>query len=199
MLQRDKSLLLVGLTLVALFNYLIVQKLQALFPSLSYTAGLLIPWLCIALVLVGIYWRTSGIIFDKNLLVRNWLRIVLYAGLILCGLLIFVFLGLTKYFQYVQYPVLFFLWIPIIEELIFRGWIYGTLEKFGLHAVLFSSILFALHHLQYSHFHLSLFVLFQIGYTFVLGLILAKIRRLSGSIYLGILLHIFINLITLKL
>ncbi|MGA2137632.1 MAG: tetratricopeptide repeat protein [Verrucomicrobiia bacterium] len=74
---------------------------------------------------------------------------------------------------------------PIAEEIIFRGLIYGALEKrvrvFG--AMLISSFLFALAHLQVTHFIP----------IFCLGMALSWARWKSGSLGLPILLHVLNN------
>ncbi len=121
----------------------------------------------------------------------------MYSGLIILGLLIFVLLGQTKYFHLVKYPVIFFIVTPIAEELIFRGFVFRVFEKVSTSSpVVFSAVLFGLHHLQYTNYSLTTFAIFQVAYTFVLGLLLGKVRKLSGSIYIGILLHIIINLVS---
>jgi tetratricopeptide (TPR) repeat protein len=80
---------------------------------------------------------------------------------------------------------------PIAEEIIFRGLIYGSLEKrlrvFG--AMLISSFLFALAHLQVTHFIP----------IFCLGMALNWARWKSGSLGLPILLHVLNNGVALLL
>jgi tetratricopeptide (TPR) repeat protein/membrane protease YdiL (CAAX protease family) len=80
---------------------------------------------------------------------------------------------------------------PMAEEIIFRGLIYGALEKrvrvFG--AMLISSLLFALAHLQVTHFIP----------IFCLGMVLSWARWKSGSLGLPILLHVFNNGVALLL
>jgi tetratricopeptide (TPR) repeat protein len=74
---------------------------------------------------------------------------------------------------------------PIAEEIIFRGLIYGALERrvHVLGAMLISSFLFALAHLQVTHFIP----------IFCLGIALNWARWKSGSLGLPIVLHVLNN------
>lgn len=73
---------------------------------------------------------------------------------------------------------------PICEEIIFRGIILKSLERFGkMSAILISSILFALFHMN----------LVQLPGPFLIGLILGYITVESKSIYPAILIHILNN------
>lgn len=80
---------------------------------------------------------------------------------------------------------------PVVEEILFRGLIYGALEKrlrvFG--AILASSFLFALVHLQVVYFIP----------IFCLGLVLAWARWKTGSLGLPILIHVLNNGVALFL
>jgi len=74
---------------------------------------------------------------------------------------------------------------PIIEELIFRGWLYGKLRikipKWL--AIILVSLLFGLVHLQWN-----------IGITvFCMSVISCILREVTGTIYAGTLLHILSN------
>jgi membrane protease YdiL (CAAX protease family) len=84
---------------------------------------------------------------------------------------------------------------PISEELLFRGLLFGGLERSPLRpegAALGSSLAWAALHLQYD--------LFGITSIFVAGLLLATARHYSRSTILCILLHAAMNLIaTLEL
>src|ERR1035437_1220325 len=74
---------------------------------------------------------------------------------------------------------------PVVEEILFRGLIYGALEKrfrvFG--AILVSSFLFALVHLQVVYFIP----------IFCLGIVLGWARWTAGSLGLPILIHVLNN------
>ncbi len=74
---------------------------------------------------------------------------------------------------------------PVVEEVLFRGYLYGKLRRFVpvWCAVLVSSLLFGAFHGQ-----------FNVGLdAFALGLILCSLREITGSIWAGILLHMIKN------
>jgi membrane protease YdiL (CAAX protease family) len=79
--------------------------------------------------------------------------------------------------------------VPFFEELIFRGWLYKRLELVFTPtiAVLATSLVFTLIHVQYNAYILSA--------LFVLALILGMMRQRSGSIWPGVLLHCLNNTI----
>lgn len=79
--------------------------------------------------------------------------------------------------------------VPFFEELIFRGWLYKSLELTitPAVAVLVTSLLFTLTHVQYNAYILSA--------LFVLALILGMMRHRSGSIWPGVLIHCLNNTI----
>ncbi|MEG0252419.1 MAG: CPBP family intramembrane glutamic endopeptidase [Christensenellaceae bacterium] len=73
---------------------------------------------------------------------------------------------------------------PILEEIVFRGVILGTLKKYGnLFAILFSSILFAMFHMNAG----------QLPVPLLTGLILGYATIKSGSIIPAIIAHIVNN------
>ncbi|MEM7480002.1 MAG: type II CAAX endopeptidase family protein [Acidobacteriota bacterium] len=81
---------------------------------------------------------------------------------------------------------------PIIEELLFRGFLYEGLAKSRLGevgAIVLISALFAVIHLQYDAFDM-----FSV---FLLGLLFGIVRWQTGSTWLAILLHAAINLFAL--
>ncbi len=90
------------------------------------------------------------------------------------------------------YPSLLWLAVvvaaPIVEEILFRGFLFQGLCRSRLRApgaILVSSLLFALPHLQYD--------LFDISSVLALGLVFGLARWHSGSTYLPIGLHILSN------
>lgn len=88
-------------------------------------------------------------------------------------------------------PVVFVLslcvFAPVAEELVFRGYAYsGWIRSMGWWLTAFvTSLLFALLHVQYGGIGLA--------YVFVLGLLLALLRRVSGSVIPCIFLHAAAN------
>jgi len=74
---------------------------------------------------------------------------------------------------------------PIVEEVIFRGWLYGRLRaRMGVvGAILITSTLFALLHFQWN---VSVNV-------FALSVVACVLREITGTIYAGILTHMIKN------
>ena len=188
--------------LIALTNYQFAKLIQRItlhfFPSFSYQLALIIPWFLIAIIPIIFLKSFEELKVDFEAIKKNILEIVLICGLVTVGLLFFVFTGITKYFHSVQYPLIFFIATPIIEELMFRGWMFTKLQKLNLYPIFGTSLLFGLHHLQYFRYMPTPFALFQITYTFFLGLLFARLRQKSGIVYISILMHIFINWVTVS-
>jgi uncharacterized protein len=156
-------------------------------------------WVAIAFGLCLSQIKYAGLDFDTKTIQHNYNYILRDYGIVLMGLILFILLGFHQYFSTVRFPLVFFIVTPIVEELIFRGYIYGKLEQLKKYSpVIITSALFALHHLQYFNYRPTPFALFQIGYTFILGLLLGDVRKRSGSVYLSILLHVIINFVTVS-
>lgn len=143
-------------------------------------------------------WRKkqeSGLIPDIERIKKSKKELIVPVVTLILGLIVFIFFGITKLFHNVQIPIFFIVLTPFIEELIFRGWLWGKLEPhFKIWTIVITAAFFSLHHLEYYNFQLSYFVIFQIIYTFALGMILGRVRSITGSIYVGLLLHILLNL-----
>jgi membrane protease YdiL (CAAX protease family) len=127
--------------------------------------------------------------------------------LILClaiaTLLILVFFKWQTPFLYItHYEIKLVLIAPIIEELLFRGAITGLLRKHVKRnrLLLISAAIFSISHF-YSFFVMPIefhsFILLQTGYTFILGLILAKDYEENLNFTRVILLHFIFNTIFL--
>jgi membrane protease YdiL (CAAX protease family) len=191
------------LMLVALFNYSLAELLQPITGRLlsiaDFSITLAIPWILIACLLIATGAKDSGLRLQTDQIKKNRTKLSVYLLLIVIGLILFAITGITKTFNTVRFPILFFIFIPLVEEMIFRGYIYGKLQQITKHVVLISSILFAIHHIQYYDYSIGLFAMFQVAYTFVLGLLFGKLREYSGSIYLGIIIHIIINYLSYKI
>ena len=188
--------------LFSLCNYLLAKFSQnwllAIWPQFSYTLALIIPWIGFGFLL-NLAAGMNGLKLNFPLVLRNKRGLILISTWILAGLGLFSILGITQYFHAVKYPLIFYLYTPIAEELIFRGFIYRLIERGGQHSPVFiSALLFGLHHLQYFNFSLTRFAIFQVAYTFVLGLLLGKMRKLSGNIYPGLMAHVVINFVSVR-
>lgn len=80
---------------------------------------------------------------------------------------------------------------PIVEELIFRGWLYGKLRaKVAMPiAILLVSLLFAIVHGQWN-----------VGVNvFAMSIVLCSLREITGTIYAGVIMHMIKNAIALVL
>jgi membrane protease YdiL (CAAX protease family) len=196
-----KFLPLVPIVLLALTNYQLAKLTQHILltgmPHVSYQFSLVIPWLLVCLIPCLFQIKKSGLSLQTARLKKNWKTVMVLMSLVVIGLGMFVGLGITQYFHSVAYPYIFFLATPLVEELLFRGFIYGQVKKITGYPVVVSAILFGMHHLQYFDYQLTKFALFQISYTFLLGIIFGLMRKKSGSIYPSLVSHIVINWITI--
>lgn len=199
-----KCLTYILLIFIALFNYtgalFIYATAYIYFPKLPYIFGIALPWLVLGLLCLFYTYKSGSLYLNLKRIILEKQSIILCSSLIIIGLGLFVIFDITKYFHSVRYPFFFYLITPFVEETIFRGFIFGVLEKINKkQALVVSAVLFGLHHLQYSYPFFTKFTFFQVTYTIVLGLLLGKIRKSSGSIYIGLILHIFINLVSVYL
>lgn len=91
---------------------------------------------------------------------------------------------------------------PIIEELVFRGFLLTELEKQmdGMQAIVVSAIVFTLLHypgwILLSHMSLIVLVM-NSAQVFIFGFILGFIKRQSKSVYPGMVVHIVNNFVTI--
>ena len=87
---------------------------------------------------------------------------------------------------------------PLAEETIIRGALFELAERaFGSNprfAVLCTSLLFSLFHLQFHAFRLNLAAIGQLLFTIPMGLVLGTLRRDSKSIWPGVVVHILTNI-----
>lgn len=93
-------------------------------------------------------------------------------------------------------PEVWILFVPITEEILFRGLILGALEKAysRISAVTISSILFGLWHLKNTFWMTNGDLEFQMLYTaFIFGPITAAIALKLRSIWPGVVLHYLNN------
>lgn len=96
--------------------------------------------------------------------------------------------GFENLFQYFEYLLAFLTLVvaaPFIEEVLFRGYLYGKLRKAVplWAAILITSALFGFVH---GHWNVGLDV-------FVLSVVMCGLREITGSIWAGILLHMIKN------
>jgi membrane protease YdiL (CAAX protease family) len=94
---------------------------------------------------------------------------------------------------------------PVCEELLFTGFLYGSLERHFPNSnrsrfrvpevVILTAVCFSLHHvwnLGSSKMSIN-YAVFQLGYTFVGGLVHSLIRCWSGSIWYAVIVHMAVN------
>lgn len=185
---------------IALSDYQLAKLGQRLLlfllPNFSYIWSLSLPWLMIGVAPI-LACRSDIFVVDFSYVRKNIKQVFAYTLLVIAGLTLFVGLGVTSYFHSVKYPFIFFIITPIAEEMIFRGWMYDWSSKIiKLNPVLITAIFFGLHHWQYFDYRITPFAVFQIGYTFMLGLLFGEIRKKSKTIYLSVLLHVLINYVS---
>lgn len=95
--------------------------------------------------------------------------------------------------------IAFLIFGPLQEELLFRGAIFEQAQRvFPRSAasmpILISSIFFSLHHFELHQYHVTRAALFQVGFTFPMGLVFGILRRESSSIWPAFVLHFLTNL-----
>jgi membrane protease YdiL (CAAX protease family) len=87
---------------------------------------------------------------------------------------------------------------PLGEELLFRGTIFELAQRqFPTSTwapVILSTVLFSAHHLQLHGFHVTPFVVLQLAFTLPMGLVFARLRVMSGSIWPSFVVHLLTNL-----
>lgn len=97
------------------------------------------------------------------------------------------FSSIKVYYQYALALAALVVVVPVIEEILFRGYFYGKLRRLMplWVAALVTSLVFAAVHGQWN-------VAID---TFALSLVLCALREVTGTIWAGILLHMFKNAI----
>lgn len=90
--------------------------------------------------------------------------------------------GIEMYFAFALLVII----VPFVEELIFRGYLFGNFERIGVPvwvAILVTSALFGLAHMQWN-----------VGLNvFVLSIFMCLARQYTGSIWAGVLMHMIKN------
>ncbi|NWF63438.1 MAG: CPBP family intramembrane metalloprotease [Chloroflexi bacterium] len=191
-----------GLLIIVIAVYLVVvaqlgdSRAIYIFVITTFEMLLLIP-IAMIFLLRRISWKDLGLRgFDRNNLSLG------------CGLLVFVYIfmvinklimralgiisqaeSLSELIDEIDSPLLFVfvtaIIAPFTEELFFRGFLFkGLREKYGwIHALMFSSIIFALFHGQIA----------TLIPTFLLGALFAYLYQRTESVYPGMILHFIIN------
>jgi membrane protease YdiL (CAAX protease family) len=85
---------------------------------------------------------------------------------------------------------------PIAEEIMMRGFLYGSLKKSlpTIYAAIITSVIFAIGHLQIGSGAPLLWV--AAIFTFVLSLVLIFLKEKTGRLYAGMVLHALVNFVS---
>jgi uncharacterized protein len=168
-LARTPVTLLLTLLLVRLKKGSSVWEYLALRPV---SARVLLVWLGITIVLcLATDWLT--ILLNQPIIPDFWKKIYSSAG------------SLTFLLFAIVIPA------PIMEEVVFRGFMFKGIERSTggpIAAVLLTSIVWTLIHVQYD--------LFELCQVFLFGVFLGIARWKTGSLYTSIAGHMLINLIS---
>lgn len=107
------------------------------------------------------------------------------------------FKALSRQYEYTLAFITLVVLAPLAEEVLFRGYLYGKLQKYVpiIPALLVTSLLFGAAHLPGSD-HVQWSVALD---TFALGIIMCLLRTITGSIWAGVLLHMTKNAIAFYL
>ncbi len=134
--------------------------------------------------------------FDKKAFISSFvLWLVVFALSYLYGYLLDIeipedFVNLTKAAPPILIAIVFIIGAPIVEELLFRGFLFSNLKHSALGingSIILTTILWTSIHLQYDF---SLLIS-----LFFLGLLLGYIRYKYNSVYLAIVIHAIHNLL----
>ncbi|MBP9699845.1 CPBP family intramembrane metalloprotease [Candidatus Woesebacteria bacterium] len=136
-------------------------------------------------------WRLSIIFFvvvvakfKPGISTQQWFIVIL---LFCIELIVYAFLAPTMPLIRIAISVVF---APILEELLFRGWVINKIEGSNKEKILYSSIFFGVYHLKNAYVLTLPALIYQIGYAAVfVGPIFAWVRLRYNSIFASIILH----------
>ena len=156
-----------------LFALFIRIPMKVAYPLKSFSSSLCAPWVFLALAVSVIGLTSSS--FLVHLL--GWFNLSPHTN-----------------FQMPQDPVALTLFgiqlcviTPLVEECVFRGVVFQSMRRFGdSFALMFSSVLFALFHLN----------LVQAPNAFLMGLVMGYAVLHSGSLWVGIIIHAVNNFLS---
>lgn len=188
---------LLALSIITLLLYLIFVQLFkhfiekiAFIEGLSYYIAVAVTLLIIILLIPKKKLKQLGISKSNNK--ENMMHIVL---LLLIGGFNIIGLLQQGIAENILYAFVRALYVGIVEELIFRGYIFSAFEiKFDEYkAVIFSSIVFGLFHLINLTHNPVMTVLLQVIYTTMFGIGFSILRVRTKSLLMPILIHSFID------
>lgn len=139
-------------------------------------------------ILRGSAWQRIGVLSARWLLA--WLLLSALAALLTGGWITYATAPAER--------LAFLIFGPIGEEMLFRGLILeaavACFPDREARAVLVSAVAFSLHHIQLHDHPFEGLALAQLAFTLPMGIVLARVRLLSGSLWPPLLLHIATNL-----
>lgn len=195
---------IISICLIEATDTITFRLLNSVHPSFGIIAEYRLSSLVICYLL---YKFSQHVVVTDNSEVPNWKK-TLFVSIFTLIATFFVVLVTQVWIPIAQNwrDLIPFLFTGLLaEELLFRGCIYNLIKKITQgkpkttfsYAVIFSSLLFSLHHLAYHEFHLTQESLSQVVYTFFAGIIFATVRESSGKLWPAIILHMLVNMITL--
>lgn len=196
------QLICVGLSLASLVQFYVIARLvNPLFVGtpFSWVASIRLPAFLVSMLVVGYFGRES-LRWPTNLRRYAWLFVVAVMALIGAYVLIYVVQVWVPTLPTAGGLVIFLGTGLLAEEFWFRGAIFSLAERaYPRHhhrwAIMLSAACYGLSHWQYHGFGLTAGAAVQIGYTFLLGLVLGLLRRQSRSLWPAVGLHLAVNIV----
>ena len=195
-------LVLVGsssLTLTVLLNYWAGRELP---PAAGWVADAALPS-CLGILGVAFALRTTRAL-GWSAAATPWRSVLRISGLWLGGWLSVSLPYACSKGSWVAYAhtaprlAAFLVFGPLGEEILFRGCVFEQTERAfpasRVAPVWISSLLFSAHHFSLNHYLLTSFAISQMAFTLPMGLIFARLRQWSGSLWPSLALHVLTNL-----
>lgn len=197
------ALVLVSLFLTSTANHFAGVLLRNLAPNASWIAGAAIPsFLVIAAIYLALGNRRA--LRWPTLDRPQWRQVAVlglkWLGIWLAGSVAAAFLAghWITYARGGPQLAAFLLFGPLGEELLFRGLILDRAQAVwpadpGM-VVLLSTVTFSLHHIQLHPDPFHGIALAQLIFTIPMGIVFARLRLITGTIWVSLLLHVATNL-----
>ena len=181
--------------------YLVARLINPIFigTPLSWVASIRLPAFLVSMAVVG-YFGWASLRWPVGLKRYAWIGAVAMASLVVAYVLIYAVRVWVPTLPTAGGMVIFLGTGLLAEEFWFRGAIYSLAEqiwpnrRFGW-AVGLSALCYGLSHWQYHGFAFTAAAAVQIGYTFLLGLVLGLLRGQTRSVWTAVGLHLAVNLI----
>jgi len=189
----------------------VVYANNTIYPIISAQYPLVHPYLndifsdavLLVAALMPVFWIPAFFGYRLGAVSKHWkLLLGMAACLVVAPLAYRIFLGDTPFGT----NTWFFegIVVPVAEEGFFRGillsvllWGFGRLYPAGIAerlTIILSTLIFASAHLNNLGHYPTAFILFQVGFSTILGLLFGYTRVKTGSIYPAMVLHALFNL-----